>query len=276
LTAQPRDLGNDGYERFMFYPISKAIWLIVAPTNALILITAAATIWAVLRVSKWAAWLAVISACALVIGGFTPVGYWLTLPLENRFPQWEAGSQPSVDGIIVLGGEIGERITILAELTRDFPTARLVYSGPGDDRGAEALLNKFARLGGDRERVTMERRSRNTFDNAVYSRESIKPNAHERWLLVTAALHMPRAIGCFRRVGFMVEAYPIQYTTGHRSPLQAAFGLGSNALTRLDAAMKEWIGLVVYRLTDKTDQLFPAPVATDPSSARDKLTGVND
>ncbi len=243
----------------MFYPVSKAIWLVAAPSNALILITATATVWAALRVSKWAAWLAVIGACALVVGGFTPVGYWLTLPLGNRFPQWEAGSQPRVDGIIVLGGEVGERITILAELTRDFPTALLLYSGPGDDRGAEALLNKFARLSGDRERITMERRSRNTFENAVYSRELIKPNSNERWLLVTAALHMPRAIGCFRRVGFKVEAYPIQYTTGGRSRLQPGFGLGSEALTRLDAAMKEWIGLVVYRLTDKTNQLFPAP-----------------
>jgi uncharacterized SAM-binding protein YcdF (DUF218 family) len=243
----------------MFYLISKVIWLVVAPTNALILITAAVTIWAVLRVSKWAAWLAVIGACALVVGAFTPVSYWLTLPLENRFPQWEAGSQPLVDGIIVLGGETGERITILAELTRDFPQARLVYSGPGEDRYAEALLKKFARLGGDRERVTMEKRSRNTFENAVYSKELIKPNPNERWLLVTAALHMPRAIGCFRRVGFKVEGYPIQYTTGHRSRLQRGFSLGSEALTRLDAAMKEWIGLVVYRLTDKTSQLFPAP-----------------
>ena len=103
----------------------------------------------------------------------------------------------------------------------------------------------------------MERRSRNTFENAVYSKELIKPNAHEHWLLVTAALHMPRAIGCFRRIGFKVEAYPIQYMTGHKSP--TGFGLASNALTLLDAAMKEWIGLVVYRLTDKTSQLFPAP-----------------
>jgi uncharacterized SAM-binding protein YcdF (DUF218 family) len=102
---------------------------------------------------------------------------------------------------------------IFAELTREFSQARLVYSGPGEDHGAEALLKKFARLGCDRERVTMERRSRNTFENAVYSKQVIKPNAHERWLLVTAALHMPGAIGCFRRVGFMVEAYPIQYTT---------------------------------------------------------------
>jgi uncharacterized SAM-binding protein YcdF (DUF218 family) len=158
-----------------------------------------------------------------------------------------------------LNDTVGERITILAELTRDFPQARLVYSGPGEDRYAEALLQKFARLGGDRERVTMETRSRNTFENAVYSKELIKPHSNERWLLVTAALHMPPAIGCFRRVGFKVEGYPIQYTTGDRSLLQTAFGLGSHALTRLDAAMKEWIGLVVYRLTDKTNQLLPAP-----------------
>jgi len=242
----------------MFYPISKAIWLVVAPTNIVILIVVAATFFAVLRLSKCTAWLAFIGACALLIGGFTPVSYWLTLPLENRFPQWEADSQAIVDGIIVLGGESGERITVLAELTRDFPQARLVYSGPGDDDIAQHLLNKFARLGGDRERVTMERRSRNTFENAVHSRELIKPNSNERWLLVTAALHMPRAIGCFRRVGFKVEGYPIQYTTGDRWSLQTAFGLGANALTRLDAAMKEWIGLVVYRLTGKTNELFPS------------------
>src|SRR5262249_15669220 len=141
-----------------------------------------------------------------------------------------------------------------------FPKARLLYSGAGNDRLAEALSKKFARLGGDRERITMERRSRNTFENAIYSKQLVKPNAHERWLLVTAAFQRPRAIGCFRRVGFMVEGYRIQYTTGDRSPLQAGFALGSYALTRLDAAMKEWIGLVVYRLTDKTDQLFPAPI----------------
>jgi uncharacterized SAM-binding protein YcdF (DUF218 family) len=243
----------------MFYPVSKAIWLIVAPTNALILITAAATLWAVLRLSKCAAWLSAASACALVIGGFTPVSHWLTLPLEHRFPSWAGGLQPIVDGIIVLGGETGERITVLAELAREFPQARLAYSGPGEDSDAEALLKKFARLGGDRERVIMERQSRNTFENAVHSKALIKPNSNERWLLVTAALHMPRAIGCFRRVGFKVEAYPTLYTTGDRSGLQTGFGPGAHALDRLDAAMKEWIGLVVYRLTDKTNQLFPAP-----------------
>jgi uncharacterized SAM-binding protein YcdF (DUF218 family) len=248
---------------------------VVAPTNALILITAAATIWAVLRVSKWAAWLAVIGACSLVIGGFTPISHWLTLPLENKFPQWEAGSHPIVDGIIVLGGEVGERTTVLAELTREFPQARLVYNGSGEEDDFKDLLIKFSRLGGDRKHLIMETRSRNTFENAVYSKELIKPNPSERWLLVTAASHMPRAIGCFRRVGFKVEAYPTQYTTRARSYLPAALGMGSNALTRLDAAMKEWVGLLVYRLTGKINELFPAPWSVGLPSARDKLTSIN-
>ena len=159
----------------------------------------------------------------------------------------------------MLGGEAGDRITLLAELARQFPLARLVYSGPGEDRDAELLLAQFIRLGGDGERVTIERRSRNTFENAVYSRELIEPNSNDRWLLVTAALHMPRAIGCFRLVEFKVEAYPTQFTAREGSNLDTAFGLGSNALYRLDVATKEWIGLVVYRLMGKTSELFPAP-----------------
>jgi uncharacterized SAM-binding protein YcdF (DUF218 family) len=213
----------------------------------------------VLQGAECAAWLAATGACALVIGGFTPVSYWLSTPLEDRFPPWKGGSQPIVDGIIVLGGDSGERIAVLAELARDFPQARLIYSGPGDNRAVQDLLEKFSRLGGHRERVMMEERSRNTFENAIYSKELIKPNSNERWLLVTAALHMPRAIGCFRRLGFKVEAYPIRYTTGGRLRLWIGFGLASETLTRLDAGMKEWIGLVVYWLTGKTNALFPAP-----------------
>jgi uncharacterized SAM-binding protein YcdF (DUF218 family) len=234
----------------MFYPISKAFWPLFAPSNFVILITAAAAVFALLLRSKLAAWLAAIGGCTLVIGGFTPMGYWLVQPLENRFPQWQAGSQPPVDGVIVLGGT-GGTIELL-ELSQDFPRARLVYSGLGEDSGAEYWLAKFARLGGDRERVTVETRSRNTFENALYSKELIKPNARERWLVVTVASHMPRAIGCFRRVGFKVEAYPTLYTA-------PGITLSSNALYTLDTAMKEWIGLLIYRATGKTDELFPAP-----------------
>src|SRR5437870_1710303 len=114
----------------MVYQISKLFWLIAAPTSALVLIAAIATFWAVLRKSKRAAWVAVTAACGLLIGAFTPLGIWLTLPLENRFPPSDL--HPAPDGIIVLGGDTGYRIIALADLARRFPKARLVYSGPGE------------------------------------------------------------------------------------------------------------------------------------------------
>jgi uncharacterized SAM-binding protein YcdF (DUF218 family) len=233
----------------MFYPI----WPIFAPSNVLILITAAAAVFALLLQSKLAAWLAAIGGCALVIGGFTPVGYWLILPLENRFPQWRADFQPLVDGVIVLGGT--GVTTALVKLSRDFPQVRLVYSGGGEGNDVEGWLARFALRGGDRNRFIVETRSRNTFENAIYSKELIKPNAQGRWLVVTTASHMPRAIGCFRRVGFKVEAYPIPDIPNTVPGL----GLSSSALSTLDIAMKEWIGLLVYRATGRTDALFPAP-----------------
>src|SRR5262245_16903356 len=101
----------------MFYPISKAFWPLFAPSNVLILMTAAAAVFALLLRSKLAGWLAALGGCTLLIGGLTPIGYWLVRPLENRFPQWQTGFQPPVDGVIVLGGTGG--IIELLELSQD-------------------------------------------------------------------------------------------------------------------------------------------------------------
>jgi uncharacterized SAM-binding protein YcdF (DUF218 family) len=69
---------------------------------------------------------------------------------------------------------------------------------------------------------------------------------------------MPRAVGCFRVAGFHVEPYPVQFKSDP-SNLFAGFVPGSEALGQLDAAAKEWIGLMAYRLIGKTDALFPGP-----------------
>jgi len=244
----------------MIYVLSKALWLLIAPTNALILITAVSTFWAVIRTSKRAAWLAVFSACGLAVGGFTPAGLWTLSPLESRFPEWRPSSQSAPNGIILLGGDAGEGIMMLAELSQQFPQARLVFSGPGEGTSwVNNLLRKFPNFGGDLTRIKLETRSRNTFENAMYSAELIKPKPDERWLLVTTALHMPRSIGTFRRAGFKVESYPILFRTKDTPNSFFEGGAGSTALGHLDAAAKEWIGLVAYRIMGKTDALFPAP-----------------
>ena len=80
----------------------------------------------------------------------------------------------------------------------------------------------------------------------------------ERWLLVTSAQHMPRAVGCFRRVGFPVEAYPVDWHTFPRWQPRFSLQFGAG-LALTDAVVHEWEGLLAYWLTGRTSALFPAP-----------------
>jgi uncharacterized SAM-binding protein YcdF (DUF218 family) len=237
----------------MIYDVSKVFWLIAAPTNALVLISAIAAFWAVLRSRNWVAWSAAAFSCGLVIGTFTPIGLAITVPLEYRFGFSTSDSQVPPDGIIVLGGSGIAGMDAAATLSKSYPTARLIFSGL-----RASNLHTFARFGGDPARVYMESRPRTTSEDAFYAAALLKPKPGEKWLLVTSALHMPRAVGCFRVAGFQVEPYPTIFSTGRFHPF-AGFAPGAEALTRLDAAAKEWIGLVAYRLMGKTDALFPGP-----------------
>ena len=107
-------------------------------------------------------------------------------------------------------------------------------------------------------RVIYEDRSRNTTENAEFSRDIAHPIPGETWILITSAFHMPRAVGCFRRVGWNVVPYPVDYTTDGDYQMAPPGDL-SSGLKSLESALHEWIGLVFYRLMGKTDALFPAP-----------------
>jgi uncharacterized SAM-binding protein YcdF (DUF218 family) len=241
----------------MIYYVSKVFWLLAAPTNALILISVIAALWAVLGSSKCAAWLAAAAACVLFIGAFTPIGLALSVPLEYRFPFSRPQAPP--DGIIMLAGGGNEGMDALSILSQDYPKARLTFSGFSPTDAGEIDLLKRALLGVDPARVYTEPRPRTTSEDALYTAALLKPKPSERWLLVTAAMHMPRAVGCFRAAGFQVEPYPVEFRTGGPSNPFVMFATGSLALIQFDRAMKEWIGLIANRLMGKTDALFPGP-----------------
>ena len=63
------------------------------------------------------------------------------------------------------------------------------------------------------DRFIFEDASRTTWENAVNSRDLLKPKPGERFLLVTSSFHMPRSMGAFRMAGFEVEAYPVDWRT---------------------------------------------------------------
>ncbi len=263
----------------MFFILSKTVALLLVPSNLLLLLGLIGLALLFTRFRRAGKRLAVTVLVLFLAIGFLPVGGLLAHVLENRFPPWDPARGPP-DGVVVLGGVIDpllsrargeialsgavERITALVKLARAYPQARIVFSS-GDaglirKYGAEAnyLLPLLDLFGVPRERVMLERRSRNTYENALYSKALVKPKPGERWLLVTSAQHMPRAIGCFRRVGFPVEAYPVDWHTLPRW----RFAIGDNfarGLWSTDAFVREWEGLFVYWVTGRTSSLFPGP-----------------
>jgi uncharacterized SAM-binding protein YcdF (DUF218 family) len=263
----------------MFFVLSKTVAFLLLPSNLILLIGLAGVILLFTHHRRLGRSLCVLAIALLLIVGFLPVGATLDSILENRFPVWDP-ARGAPDGIIVLGGAINpvlsqargqvaladsaERVTVVAKLARDYPKARIVFSGgnaalfPQAPPEADFVLPLWESFGIARDRVMLETRSRNTAENAAFTKALIQPKPGERWLLVTSAQHMPRAIGCFRRVGFAVEAYPVDWHTRPHWRFALSRSIGGG-LTRTDLAAHEWGGLVAYWLTGRTSALLPAP-----------------
>jgi uncharacterized SAM-binding protein YcdF (DUF218 family) len=264
----------------MFFSLSKIFGFFAYPSNVLIATGLIGLVLLLTRFTRLASWLIVTSLVLIAVAGLSPLGNALILPLEQRFPPWDASRGPP-DGIVLLGGmispdisaargavalnEAAERITAAAELARRYPNARFVLSGGSNalvfDGGIEAIfaVRQLEALGVAHDRITAEEQSRNTIENAVFSRLVANPKPGERWLLVTSAYHMPRAMAVFRAADFPVEAYPVDWRTRGPIDMVRPFASLGDGLRRTDTAVHEWAGLLAYRLTGKTATLFPAP-----------------
>ena len=264
----------------MFFVLSKILGFFALPSNALIVLGLVGVALAVLRRGRAGGKLIVASLILLAIFGLSPLANALILPLEDRFPPWDATRGPPT-GIVVLGGafetvvaaarpdiplnEAAERMTASAALARRYPEARifftggvgsLIYGGPTE---GELARRFYAGLGIAPNRIVIEEASRDTAENAALTKPLADPKPGERWLLVTSAYHMPRAVGAFRRAGFAVEAYPVDYRTRGLDDLARPFASLGDGLRRTDTAVREWIGLAAYRVTGRTAELFPGP-----------------
>jgi uncharacterized SAM-binding protein YcdF (DUF218 family) len=215
----------------VFFVLSKLLAFFTQASNLIILLGLAGLVLTRTRFSSAGRRLAAGSLILIGLISFLPLDRVLSISLENRFPRWDPTGIPPA-GIVVLGGAVSairgevsirdaaDRVIVVPMLANRYPAARIIYSG-GDaglfvHHGSEADLvtGLFENLGVPPSRLTLEDRSRNTIENATYSKALAQPKPGERWLVVTSVLHMPRAIGAFRQAGFAVEAYPVDYRTG--------------------------------------------------------------
>ncbi|WP_424812395.1 YdcF family protein [Roseococcus sp. YIM B11640] len=261
----------------ILFLVSKIFWLFARPNTFALLLACigAAMLIAGRRRGRWPLLLGLGWYVAVLL---TPLPAWITLPLEDRFAR--PADPGRVDGVIILGGAVeqllterrgipalngaAERMTEAVALSRRYPEARIVFTGgqgtviPGAQTEADVARELWASMGLEGPRVVFENASRNTWENATMTQAMLRPQPGERWLLVTSASHMPRSMGCFRRAGWEITAWPVNYSTspggqGWFDP-PLSFRLG-----QAEWAVREYVGLIVYRLLGRTSALFPAP-----------------
>jgi uncharacterized SAM-binding protein YcdF (DUF218 family) len=264
----------------MYFYLAKTVGFFAVPSNLIISIVALGLLLWASRFPRAGKRITVAGLLALLIGGMTPLGTALLLPLEDRFPQWDAADGPP-DGIVVLGGVLNtyisrerhditfgpsaERLITAIELLRQYPAARIVFSGGNsnlispDTPESDLAVRFLARSGVASDRIFVDPAARNTMENAVNAKRVAAPKPGERWLLVTSAFHMPRAVGLFRAAGFPVEAYPVDWKTGSWRDVRALPASMLSGFGHLNIAVHEWVALFIDWMMGRTSALFPGP-----------------
>jgi uncharacterized SAM-binding protein YcdF (DUF218 family) len=188
-----------------------------------------------------------VAAMFLIILLF-PAQKWLAAPLEGIFPPQRPAS---VTGIVILGGSF-DRILAGAALAHSYPDARLVIAGRPFARDGARVL---AAMGVDQSRVIVEGESLNTWDDIRQAQELAAPKPGQTWLLVSSAVHIPRAMGVARHLGWTMLPAATQFISRSQG---LSFDFAAKA-DDIDQAAHEYLGLLAYRLEGKTDTLLPRP-----------------
>jgi len=160
-------------------------------------------------------------------------------PLESRFQRLPEHELAGVKGLVVLGGGI-ERLREAGRLARRWPHLRVFVSGAGP----HAQVWHGLGAGIDPARVTIETLSQTTYENARNSSRLVERQAGERWLLLTSAVHMPRSVAVFRRVGFDVLTWPVA-------------DLPEAPESAIRSSLHEWMGLAWYWVRGRGSELLP-------------------
>ena len=263
----------------MFFTLSKIAFLVLQPSTLSVLLIVAGLLALAIglrRIGRLAAGLGLLLLLALTL---TPLGPVLLTELEDRFPPPAADAPPPA-GIVVLGGFTDARMVAargvvglgegaaaifeVAELAKRHPGVPIVLSGgsnalisPSDVSEAELMKRLLLAVGVPSERLILEATSRTTWENAVATRDLVKPVPGARWWLVTTAFHMPRAVATFRAAGWPdIVARSSAYATTGRIGLRPPMLWG---LMSADIAVKEWLGVLAYRLAGRASELRPRP-----------------
>lgn len=121
---------------------------------------------------------------------------------------------------------------------------------------AKAVARYLLNVGVPENDILTEARSRNTYENAIYTKELLEQaDTLQTALLITSAIHMRRAEGCFRKAGLSFDAYSTDRIAprDHHYNFENLFIPDVNSFYYWHLLIHEWIGYVVYDMKGYLD-----------------------
>jgi uncharacterized SAM-binding protein YcdF (DUF218 family) len=247
--------------------VTELLWAVLQPSSLLVIVVALALVASWLRLHALAATLLTLFLLAIAAVVLLPVDEWIAGPLESQVARVPLPGR--IGGVVVLGGAVdwrvtaargqlslnaaGERVAAAAALAQRYPGATIVFTGTFGDafardfrrEGDEASLWYGPVFAGRDVRFVSE--SRSTYEDALFTLRAVE-RGESPWILVTSALHMPRALATFRTLGWTLVPYPVDYRTTGETGFRRwrVNGDVAGTLAHLDRAVREWGALVVY------------------------------
>ncbi|NER26282.1 MAG: YdcF family protein [Symploca sp. SIO1C4] len=259
----------------MFLFLSKLLPLFLYPLGiaCILLVVALVMSW---KPSRWVSLPVALALIVLLLGSNGWVANNLVRSLEQQhILQTEL---PTAEAIVILGGatksavpprpavdlkEQGDRVLYGAQLYREGKAPLVIPAGGridwygGGSSESEDMTQLLEFFGVPAAAILQEPKSLNTYQNAVNVRQILQEQGINRVLLVTSAMHMPRAIRIFQRQGIEAIPAPTDFLVTSQemeelnsSPQATALSLLPDAeqLEQTTKSLKEYLGMFVYYL----------------------------
>ena len=258
------------------YFISKFIWYLLSALNFFLFLIIFIFVFKLLNKKKLSKIFFLFSFFFFIIIGVFPLGSFLLFKLEQNY-QTLSIIPNDIDGIIILGGpssssltrqhnqvsfnEAGERLTESVKIINKYNPEKIIFSGGSqkqtfNDSHSYVAKKFFSEMGIDVSKINFEFKSRNTYENILFSKQIAHPKNNEKWLIITSSFHMKRTMNIAEKLEWNLIPYPVDFRTGKYFSFKPSFVNFLENFNTFNLASHEFFGLISYYILGRTSKIY--------------------
>ena len=260
----------------MTFYLSKILWIIINPFNLILFLVFFSYFSFLIKLKLISRILNILIISLFIICGFLPTGNYLNYLLEKKFHNMNVFPNV-VDGILILSGATkpslskehkqvnlnssAERLVESVMLINKYPSARIIFSGgsgsinKNEPSHSDVAKKFYNNMNIPFSRIIYEQKSRNTYENILYSKKIAKPKKNEIWLLVTSASHLNRSIAIAEKLNWEFIPYPTDFNSSKKFYFKISLNFLSN-FNNFQKSSHEWVGIIAYYFMNRSSSIF--------------------